>query len=238
LDNLPKSGPFLMASNHCSHLDPPLLGCRLPHQIRFFARQDALETRLPRLVLTAVGTIPPSTVTVPIIARHEEDHRAPSRRRHRDPVSRGHALDGRSAPARQVRRRHDRLQNSGSGRSRARIFGSFEAFGRNAKIPTPHPVSVRHRPPARSGDYDDPTAGKQRYQLASERIMASIAALELPTRSSDLILSPMPLPLPQLHPRRRFRRPRTHHRHRPASSPAPRARASSPRPATAASPAT
>ena len=64
----------------------------------------------------------------------------------------------------------------------ARIFGSFEAFGRNAKIPTPHPVSYVLGRPLRPADYDDPAAGKQRYQLASERIMASIAALELPAR--------------------------------------------------------
>ena len=64
----------------------------------------------------------------------------------------------------------------------ARIFGSFEAFGRNAKYPTPHPVSYVIGRPLRPADYDDPAAGKQRYQLASERIMASIAALELPAR--------------------------------------------------------
>ena len=62
----------------------------------------------------------------------------------------------------------------------ARVFGSFAAFGRNAKIPRPHPVSFSIGRPLLPADYDEPNAGKQRYQIASERIMAAIAALTPP----------------------------------------------------------
>lgn len=179
-DNLPKSGPFLMASNHCSHLDPPLLGCRLPHQIRFFARKTLWKPGFPAWWLTAVGTIPVDRDGADIaamkktIAAIEEGGIVilfPEGTR---------SMDGQLQPAK-----------SGVGMIAcktqvpvvpARIFGSFEAFGRNAKIPTPHPVSVVIGRPLDPVDYDDPAAGKQRYQLASERIMASIAALELPAR--------------------------------------------------------
>ena len=50
VDNVPRTGPILIASNHCSHLDPPLLGCQIPHQIRFFARPEiAVFDLLPKI---------------------------------------------------------------------------------------------------------------------------------------------------------------------------------------------
>ena len=38
LDNVPKSGPFILASNHLSFYDPPALGCKLPRNLHYFAR--------------------------------------------------------------------------------------------------------------------------------------------------------------------------------------------------------
>jgi 1-acyl-sn-glycerol-3-phosphate acyltransferase len=66
----------------------------------------------------------------------------------------------------------------------ARIFGSFDAFGREHRIPRPHPVSYVIGRPLLPKDFDDPASGKQRYQLASEKIMSAITALELPQRPS------------------------------------------------------
>ena len=31
-DHVPVSGPYLIACNHASHLDPPLIGCQISHQ--------------------------------------------------------------------------------------------------------------------------------------------------------------------------------------------------------------
>ena len=42
------------------------------------------------------------------------------------------------------------------------------------------PVSVVFGRPLAPADYDDPKAGKDRSQIASERIMAAIALLQLP----------------------------------------------------------
>ena len=64
----------------------------------------------------------------------------------------------------------------------ARIFGSFEAFGKGAKLPKlGTPLSVVFGRPISPAQYDDPRAGKERYQIASERIMAEIARLEKPS---------------------------------------------------------
>ncbi|MBM3853003.1 MAG: 1-acyl-sn-glycerol-3-phosphate acyltransferase, partial [Verrucomicrobia bacterium] len=38
LDHLPRRGSFLLAANHASFLDPPLIGCHISRQIAYFAR--------------------------------------------------------------------------------------------------------------------------------------------------------------------------------------------------------
>ena len=180
VDNVPRTGPILIASNHCSHLDPPLLGCQIPHQIRFFARKTLWKPGIPNWWMNHIECIPVDRdgadvgalkKTIAALESGDVVILFPEGTR---------SMDGHLQPAK-----------SGVGMIAcktgvpvvpARIFGSFEAFGRNAKYPTPHPVSYVIGRPLQPADYDDPAAGKQRYQLASERIMASIAALELPAR--------------------------------------------------------
>jgi len=38
LSNIPSSGTFILASNHVSYIDPPALGCKLPRNLHYFAR--------------------------------------------------------------------------------------------------------------------------------------------------------------------------------------------------------
>jgi len=59
-------------------------------------------------------------------------------------------------------------------------FGSFEAFDRRGAIRLGSPVTVVFGKPLPASYYDDPSAGKERYQIASERIMAEIAKLQPP----------------------------------------------------------
>ena len=62
----------------------------------------------------------------------------------------------------------------------ARLFGSFEAFDRRGRLRFGAPVTVVFGRPIPPAVYDDPAAGKERYQVASERIMAEIAKLQPP----------------------------------------------------------
>jgi 1-acyl-sn-glycerol-3-phosphate acyltransferase len=62
-----------------------------------------------------------------------------------------------------------------------RVYGSFEAFGKGHAIPRfGTPVTIVFGPPIPASAYDDPNAGKERYQLASQRIFERIAALPMP----------------------------------------------------------
>ena len=57
LENLPKTGAFMVASNHASHLDPPIVGSHLPRQVCFFARKTLWKPGFASWWLDAVGTI-------------------------------------------------------------------------------------------------------------------------------------------------------------------------------------
>jgi 1-acyl-sn-glycerol-3-phosphate acyltransferase len=64
----------------------------------------------------------------------------------------------------------------------ARIYGSFDAFGKGAKFPRfGTPVTVIFGRPITAAEYDEPAAGKERYQIASDRIFERIAALPKPS---------------------------------------------------------
>lgn len=40
IENVPLSGPLLVAPVHVSHMDPPLVGCLVPRKVRFMAKKE------------------------------------------------------------------------------------------------------------------------------------------------------------------------------------------------------
>ena len=57
-EHVPKTGPFIIASNHISFLDPPLVGVACPRRLRFMARADLFGHTLLGLFLRGVRVIP------------------------------------------------------------------------------------------------------------------------------------------------------------------------------------
>jgi 1-acyl-sn-glycerol-3-phosphate acyltransferase len=179
-ENLPRAGAFLLAANHASFIDPPLIGCHVPRQIAFFARKTLWEPGLASWWLDTVGTIP-------VDRDGGQDVSAIKRVLKALKGNRGLILfpEGTRSP-------DGRLQPAKAGVGLiccktqvpvvpVRIFGSFEAFGKGVKFPRLGTrVSVVFGKPIPPSAYDDPTAGKERYQLASEHIMAEIARLRPP----------------------------------------------------------
>ena len=62
----------------------------------------------------------------------------------------------------------------------ARIFGTFEAFGRSGKLRLGMPVNIAYGRPMSPAEYDDPSLGKARYETAAQRIMDRIATISPP----------------------------------------------------------
>ncbi len=57
LDNVPPKGGFILACNHLSYLDPPAVGCRIPRNLHYFAR-DSLFFGPLGLLITKLNSIP------------------------------------------------------------------------------------------------------------------------------------------------------------------------------------
>jgi 1-acyl-sn-glycerol-3-phosphate acyltransferase len=176
LENIPRTGPFIIAANHASHLDPPVIGCQVPRQMRFFARKTLWHGGFASRWLDRVGVIPvdrdggSDVAAIKRVLHALKDNRVlilfPEGTR---------SPDGRLQPAK-----------AGVGliacRTQApvlpaRIFGSQVAFGKGGPLRLGTPLSVTFGRVLPPGEYDDPADGKERYQCASERIMAAIAAL-------------------------------------------------------------
>jgi 1-acyl-sn-glycerol-3-phosphate acyltransferase len=179
LENLPATGGYIVAANHASHLDPPIVGQFLPRQVSFFARKTLWKPGVAAWWLDAVGTIP---------VDRDGGTSLDAIRRVLQALANGRVVivfpEG-------TRSKDGQLQAPKAGVGLlackagvpvvpARVFGSFEAFGRDATPRPGTPVSVTYGPPLMPADYDHPGDGKERYQRTAERIMDAITRLEPP----------------------------------------------------------
>jgi len=57
-NNIPRKGPFIIASNHISFYDPPLVGSATHRICHFFAKRELFRNRLFGWVLRRVNAIP------------------------------------------------------------------------------------------------------------------------------------------------------------------------------------
>jgi len=179
LEHIPAQGPFLIASNHASHLDPPLVGCQIRRQMRFFARRTLWSNRISRWWLDGAETIAVDRDTGDVAAI-----RRVLQALHED---RGVVLfpEGTRSPDGHLQKPKAGVGllacKSGVPVVPCRVYGSFAAFGKGRTIPRfGTPVTIVFGPPVQASEYDEPSAGKERYQLASQRIFDRIAALPLP----------------------------------------------------------
>jgi 1-acyl-sn-glycerol-3-phosphate acyltransferase len=180
-ENVPPEGPVILAANHASFLDPPLVGSGLPRAINYLARDTLF--RYP-----GIGALLRSWNSVPV----DREGGGAGLKAILDRLLKGGAIilfpegtrtqDGRLQPAR-----------SGIGltviKSQApvvpvRVFGTYEAFGRHVRFPRPRPVAVKYGLPMRfealraeAQNCSKPRL-KEIYQEIANRIMAEIAKLE------------------------------------------------------------
>ncbi len=181
VENIPTTGPFLLAGNHASHLDPPAIGSNVPRQISFFARKTLWKGPLTNWWMDQAGCIP--------VDRDGGGSDVSAIKKVLRTLQEGKALilfpEG-------TRSKDGNFQAPKSGvgmiacRAKVpvvpvRIFDSHLAWGRGRYMNPGVPVSITYGKPLQIEDIEDRSAGKQRYQVASERIMAAIAKLERPS---------------------------------------------------------
>lgn len=181
-ERVPMTGPVILASNHASFLDPPLVGIPLKRPLNYMARDTLF--RYP-----GVGMTLRSWQAVPV---DREGGGGAGLKAILDRLLKGGAIllfpegtrckDGQLQPGR-----------SGIGlaviKSNApvvpvRVFGTFDAYGRRHRIPRRHRIAVKYGTPmlftelrAEARTCSKPRL-KQIYQQIADEIMAAIAKLE------------------------------------------------------------
>ncbi len=181
-ERVPMSGPVILASNHASFLDPPLVGSGVKRALNYLARDTLF--RYP-----GVGALLRSVQAVPV---DRDGAGASGLKAILERLLAGGAIvlfpEG-------TRTRDGRLQPARSGigliviKSNApvvpvRIWGTFEACGRHVRFPRPHRVAIKYGPPLRFEQLraEAKTCAKPRlkeiYQQVADEIMAAIAQLE------------------------------------------------------------
>ena len=181
-ENVPLSGGVILASNHASFLDPPLVGSGLNRDINYLARESLFR-------FLGIGALLRSWNAVPV---DRDGGGAAGLREILNRLLAGGAIilfpEG-------TRTRDGKLQPARSGIGLTviksdvpvvpvRTFGTFEAYRRRHKFPRPYRVMVKYGKPLRFENLraEAKTCPKSRlkeiYQEVADEIMASIAKLE------------------------------------------------------------
>ena len=176
-ENIIEDGPAIMAANHQSYLDPPLVGITCRAELYFLARKTLFENKLFGAILSRVNTLPIDlsgadlTALRTIINLLKQGHRTVI------------FPEGTRSPTGEIQQ-----ARPGIGMIIAktlapvvpmRIFGSFEAWPKGGKI-KPSPVTVVVGKPIRFKKEDFVVKGREAYQKVSEQVLAAIAAIERP----------------------------------------------------------
>lgn len=180
-ERVPAAGPVILASNHASFLDPPLVGAGVRRHVSFLARETLFNNPVLAAILRSWRVVPvdrdggTGRGMRAILQRLDEG---------------GVALlfpEGTRSP-------NGELQPAKSGvgliivKSRApvvpvRVFGTFEAFGREARFPKPRRVTVKYGEPLgfdalrAEAAHCSRTRLKEIYQEAADQTMQAIRNL-------------------------------------------------------------
>ncbi len=57
-ESIPKKGPFVLAANHLSNLDPPLIAAISPRKVGFLAKKELFNTIITAFYFKNVGLLP------------------------------------------------------------------------------------------------------------------------------------------------------------------------------------
>jgi len=181
-ERVPRTGPVILACNHASIIDPPLVGTGLDRGISYLARESLF--RFP-----VIGWLFRNWDAVPV------DREGGGAKGLKAILDRLLAGGGIILFPEGTRTRDGELQPARSGigltviKSKApvvpvRVFGTLEAFGRDVKFPLPHKIMAKYGKPMDFAALraEARTCSKARlkeiYQEVADQIMAEIAKLQ------------------------------------------------------------
>ncbi len=181
-ERVPSTGPVIFASNHASFLDPPLVGCGVHRAIYFLARESLFPVPILGRTIRALNSVPvdrdggggaglkaildrlesgAGILLFPEGTRTTTGNLLPAR------PGIGLAVIKSAAPVVPVR-----------------VFGTFEAWGKNRRWPRPTRIAVKYGYPMdfRDARAEAAACSKQRlkaiYLEVAKELMAVISKLE------------------------------------------------------------
>jgi 1-acyl-sn-glycerol-3-phosphate acyltransferase len=178
---VPRTGPVILASNHVSYLDPPLIGCTLPRKIHSMARKSLFQNRLLTPIMRGLAALPidrdggGGAGLKTIFERLEagagvllfpEGTRSPDGRVHPAKAGIGLIIIRSTAPVIPVR-----------------MIGAYEAWGRHLRLPRPARITIVYGSPIdfREMRAEAKTCDKARlkaiYQQVADETMNAIQNL-------------------------------------------------------------
>ena len=176
-ENLIEDGPAILASNHSSYLDPPLVGVSCRKDVYFLARKSLFERPVIGALIAQLNTVPVDRDRGDVGAVRAMIKLLKSGNRVLVFPEGTRSKDGNLQPAR-----------AGVGlliaKSLApvvpvRVFGSYAALPRSGGIRFV-PITVVIGKPLFFTKQDLGTDERTAYQVLSDRVMAAIAAIEKP----------------------------------------------------------
>ena len=180
LEHIPRQGPLILASNHVSFIDPPIIGSMVPRVVNFLARESLLRLPVLGWLFRQVNAVPidrnnGASGLKAILDRLQaggaiivfpEGTRSPDGRPMRAKAGVGLTVLRTAAPVVPVR-----------------LDGAFEAWGRHRIFPRPKKIILRFGQPLlfEAERAEAPICEKPRlkilYQEVADKIMTQIAAV-------------------------------------------------------------
>ncbi len=181
-ERVPRTGGVILASNHLSYIDPPLVGCSTRRIIHYLTRASAFKSSIGGAILRSWNSIPVdrdggSAKGFRTILERLREGRAimmfPEGTRSPDGIQQpcrpgiGLMIAKSDAPVIPVR-----------------VFGTYEAYGRHHAIPRPRRVQVKF---GEALDFKElraeasecnPDRRREVYDEISTELMSTIAALD------------------------------------------------------------
>ncbi|MCS1408452.1 MAG: 1-acyl-sn-glycerol-3-phosphate acyltransferase [Verrucomicrobia subdivision 3 bacterium] len=182
-DRIPEVGAVILASNHASYLDPPLIGSAASREFYYLARKSLFRFPVMGRVLRAMNALPVDRAgrspkglkaILDCLASGEPVVLFPEGTRTND----GEFQAARSGVGLAT-------VKSGAPVIPVRIYGSYQAYNRRMWLPLPRQVTVVFGQPLRfdAEIAEIQTSSKQQirelYAKVADKIMKGIAALEI-----------------------------------------------------------
>jgi len=170
-ENMIEEGPCIIAANHCSNLDPPLVGVACKRAIHYLAKKSLLDWPV-------LGPIFPELNVIPVDQKNADRSALMGAIR---VVKNGGAVlifpEGSRSPDGKLQPAQPGIgmiaAKTGAPVVPVRVSGSFEAFPRGQHWPRLHPINVSVGTPLHYAA----DGGRNGYQETAETVLKAVATL-------------------------------------------------------------